>query len=109
MRAAAKLGGVSATAWSDVEAGKSPPSLATQRAVATALRWPTDWLDQVARGDVPVSQPADDRTAELRLQVAELVETVVDLARQVQAQGDELARLARRSDPPAPATAGGPP
>lgn len=53
MRSAASMAAISPTAWSDLEAGKHPPLLATQRGVALALDWPTDWLDHLQRGQVP--------------------------------------------------------
>ncbi len=78
MRAAAKLGGLSPQGWSAVEAGTSPPSLATQRAVAAALGWPVDWLEQIER-DGAVTLPAGesaglaDRVTALEGQVREIV------------------------------------
>lgn len=52
-REAARLGGVSPTTWSDLEADKHPPSPSTQRAVAKALGWQVDWFDRVMAGEAP--------------------------------------------------------
>lgn len=69
LRAAAKPGGIGPSTWADVEAGAHPPSLTTQRAVALAFEWPSDWLDQLMAGvsvdaldldtDSPVKRPVD--------------------------------------------------
>jgi transcriptional regulator with XRE-family HTH domain len=42
--------GLSATAWSDLERGKHPPSQPTQLAVARAMEWPDDWFDRLLEG-----------------------------------------------------------
>lgn len=62
MRAAAIAGGISATTWSDIESGTShAPTDSTQRAIATALHWPLDWLDIILAGGDPVPmEPAED-------------------------------------------------
>ena len=93
MRAAAKLGGLSATAWSDLEAGKQAPSATTQRAVAKALGWGFDWLDYAQRGETPpLSQP--DALAELRALVADLSDRLVELERQVEVLTDDATERA---------------
>lgn len=102
MRAAAKLGGVSATAWSDLEAGKSPPSTATQRAVALALQWPVNWLNQIEGSGYVTQQPVDDPLAALRAQVEALRVEVAALQRDVGLLGGEAVRAARRAKRAAP-------
>ena len=59
MREAAKIAGISATTWSDMEKGAYPPSDSTQRKVAGALGWSLDWLERLAAGGEPeeVSRP----------------------------------------------------
>jgi transcriptional regulator with XRE-family HTH domain len=97
MRAAAKLGGLSPQGWSAVEAGNSPPSLATQRAVATALGWPVDWLEQIQR-DGAVTLPeggteardTSHRLAEAERALEELREHVYGLAAELQAWVERL-------------------
>lgn len=39
--------------WYDLEAGKHPPTEATQRKVAEVLGLPLDWADRAARGEAP--------------------------------------------------------
>ena len=97
MRAAAAAGGISPTAWSDLEAGKHPPTPATQRKIATALQWPIDWLDVVAAGGEPIKQPdAPSATLEQRVtavegQLRELL-TLVQV-KALAAEGVELAAV----------------
>lgn len=86
MRAAAALGGVSPQAWSDMEAGKHPPSLKTQRAVSKALRWPLDWVDRLP--ELATLTPLDDGAGS-----PELADRVAALERKVSG----LLRLAERS------------
>lgn len=74
MRAAAQLGGVSPTAWSDLEAGKHPPTDSTQLAVCRALGWTPDSIDRLLAGKKPklaVSSPSDDDGVERRFALLE--------------------------------------
>ena len=101
MRAAAKLGGLSPTAWSDLEAGRHPPTPTTQRAVAAALGWQVDWLDVAERGDDPPAPEQVSRTDDLdalRQQVEALATDVQRLAAIVAALVTAVALPA----PPAP-------
>lgn len=101
MRSAARACGLSATTWSDVESGKRPPGVSTQRAMAQALSWPLDWLEYVQRGETPAVSQSDD-VAALRAQVAELSDRVKFLQRAV----DGLLDVATgRASTPAPAPA----
>ena len=105
MRAAAKLAGVSPTAWSALEAGKHPPTTTTQRRVALALQWPIDWLDRVAAGEGVEVNPPPDEVAVLRGLVADLSDRVVTLEQQLEALTDAVAERSSAPRVPAPRSA----
>jgi transcriptional regulator with XRE-family HTH domain len=100
MREAAKIGGISVSAWSELEQDRHEvPSYATQRAVAAALDWPLDWWDRLAAGeDVPTvaGQSAD---AWAGPPAAETVDERLDrIERMVRASAATLTRLDGRVD-----------
>lgn len=41
------------SAWTDLERDKHPPTMKTQRGVATAMQWPIDWWEQLQAGITP--------------------------------------------------------
>jgi transcriptional regulator with XRE-family HTH domain len=100
MRAAAAKAGVSPTAWSDLEAGKHPPSLTTQRGVCQALGWTPDSIDRILVGGEPqLIQPAlqaEDVLGEVRELVAGMYERQEHLIRQV---ASLLEAAERQADP----------
>ena len=98
MRAAAAAGGMSPTAWSDLEAGKHPPTPATQRKIATALQWPIDWLDVVTSGGEPITRPVGAPLDQLHA-LAELTERVAALAELVAQHDAQLVSLTNRAGP----------
>jgi len=102
MREAAKIGGISVTAWSELEQGRhDTPSNATQRAVAAALDWPLDWWDRLVAGeDVPsVAGQSADAWAGSVPPAAETVEDRLDrIERMVRACAATLARVDGRVD-----------
>jgi transcriptional regulator with XRE-family HTH domain len=98
MRAAAVLAGVSPTAWSDLEAGKHPPTPATQRGVCAALGWKSNGIDRLLAGKKPQLLPSPpDELAELRDRVAKLERSVGLLLEVSNARGEGDEHWPRRS------------
>ena len=102
MREAAKIGGISVSAWSELEQDRHEvPSYATQRAVAAALDWPLDWWDRLAAGeDVPsVAGQSADAWAGPVPPAAETVDERLDrIERMVRACAATLTRIDGRVD-----------
>jgi transcriptional regulator with XRE-family HTH domain len=90
MREAATLAGISPTAWSDLEAGKHPPSLKTQRGVAKALDWNRAWAQMVTDGEDP---PAVISPATLEGTLTRIVTMLEELTRRVADQHADLKKL----------------
>lgn len=73
MRGAATRAGISPTAWSDLERGKHPPSMDTQRGVAVALGWTPSWYDDLGADETPTeSDPVTELAHEAGRAVGEL-------------------------------------
>lgn len=69
-------GAVSVATWRKIEKGIDPPyRRSTLIAIARALRWPDDAIDQIRAGRLPDEQLAerDDRILEERLEQLEIV------------------------------------
>ena len=74
-----------------------PPTLTTQRGVATALKWPLDWLEVIEQGGDPPTQPDDQdvRIAELQTIVREQAAQLAELTARVTELDASLAQVKR--------------
>lgn len=73
VRQAALRGGVSNTAWGDMEATIREPSDRLRRAVADAFDWPLDWYES------PPTPPQDETTAARLHHLEEAVDRLGEL------------------------------
>ena len=103
VRTSATRGGISNTWWARFEDGSQPLTPSIAKAVAKAFKWPKDWAEAVT----PPVGDRDADLAELRSQVAELVEEMTRLRAQVALLGGATVPAPGRGHRTGTATPGG--
>lgn len=92
VRTAAQLGGISNTAWGDMEAGERAVSPLFQRAVAKAFGWPSDWPTSLV---APPDASVTERITTLEDSVARLSHAVDLLVAELERQAQQPAKKAK--------------
>lgn len=92
VRTAAQHGGMSNTAWGDMEAGERAVSPLFQRAVAKAFDWPLDWPTSMV---APVDATVSERITTLEDSVARLTRAVDLLVAELERREQQPSKKAR--------------
>ena len=92
IRTAASKGGMSNTAWGDIENGDRAVSPLFQRAVSTAFGWPDDWPTTMV---APAGSSVSDRITTLEESVARLTAAVDLLVAALEKQSPQPSKKAK--------------
>ncbi|MBV1869251.1 MAG: helix-turn-helix transcriptional regulator [Marinosulfonomonas sp.] len=92
VRAAAQLAEISRQTLADFEAGKHPPSPATQRGIASWMNWEVDWFDRLSAGGDPLPQALqqEDEISLLEARVESLEQDMRGLHQVVKKLQDQI-------------------